>query len=102
MILHRPRSQANHIVEVCSVLDVLCRYLIKCIYVTGLTRPNFWSSCQDIRVLTTWESANGLQIGSGLFSSTDLRFGQTLCISGVVLLINEVSCHVVCDGNAEE
>src|SRR5258708_37314872 len=102
MILHRPRSQANHIVEVCSVLDILCRYLIECIHVTGLTCSNFWSSSEDIRVLTTRQSANGFQIGSGLFSPVDFRFGQTLCIPGVVLLINEVGCHVVCDGNTEE
>src|SRR5258708_16828719 len=102
MILHRPRSQANHIVEVCSVLDILCRYLIECIHVTGLTCSNFWSSSKDIRVLTTRQSANGLQIGPGLFSPIDFRFGQTLCISGVVILITEVGCHVVCDGTPEE
>src|SRR5713226_828638 len=102
VVLNRPRSQANHIVEVGSVLDIVCRYLIARIHMTGLTCSNFWSSCQDVRVLATSDSANGLHIGPGLFSPINFRFGQALCISAVVLLINEIRCHVVGDWNAEE
>src|SRR5260370_42450709 len=71
VILNRPRTQAHDIVEARSVLDILCRDLIACIHVTGLTCADFWSRCQDVRMLTTGYRANGLQIGPGLFSPMD-------------------------------
>src|SRR5260221_7601041 len=40
VILNRPRTQAHHIVEARSVLDILCRDLIACIHVTGLDRKS--------------------------------------------------------------
>src|SRR6202795_4594590 len=102
VILNRPRPQAHHIVEARSVLDILCRHLIACIHVTGLTCANFWSRCQDVGMLTTGYSAKGLQIGSGLFSPMDFCFSQTFSFSAVVFLINEVGCPNVFNRNAEE
>src|ERR1700680_2480217 len=102
VILNRPRSQAHHIVEALSVLDILCRDLIACIHVTGLACADFWSRCQDVGMLTTGYSAKGLQIGPGLFSPMDFCCSQTFCVSAVVFLINEVGCHIVCNRNAEE
>ncbi len=63
VILNRPRPQAHHIVEARSVLDILCRDLIACIHVTGLTCADFWSRCQDVRMLTTGYRANFTAIG---------------------------------------
>lgn len=74
MILDWPRPQAHHIGEACSVLDILCRDLIMCIHVTGLTCAYFGSRCEDIHLLTTRYRANGLHIGPGLFSPMDFCF----------------------------
>src|SRR5260370_29443658 len=102
VILNRPRPKAHHVVEARSVLDILCRHLVACIHVTGLACADFWSRCQDVRMLATGYRANGLQIGPGLFPPMYFGFRQTFSVSAVVFLINEVVCDVVCNRNAEE